>query len=229
MHRAGRPALPELLEGHGIAMKVRRRQRITFASSDQIYVVQSGLLVLSANAGSDRRQLLCLLYPGDVFSPAQAPPLDGIGMIAMTDCELSRLRASAFEQDQEATLLINRYIAESTSSMHARAMLHIARLSSLPSETRVAAFLLELALRLGRVSNDQVSCDLPLSRSDIADYLSLNADTLSRIMTRLKERGTIATIGRSRTIVKSVKKLCQDVPVCAATMALHAQQQLEAS
>lgn len=224
----GAADLNELLESQGIALKVRRRQRVAAGSPDMVFYVKSGLLVLCANASSERRQLLSLLYPGDVFSMDQAPPLDGIDLIAMTDCELIRLRRSAVEQDPQEALVLDRYMAECTFNMYARATLHIARLASLPSEPRVAAFILELALRMGRVSNDQVSCDLPLSRTDIADYLSLNADTLSRIMTRLKERGTIATIGRSRTIVKSVKRLCEEVPVCVATMALHSQGQTEA-
>lgn len=121
----------------------------------------------------------------------------------------------------EEACKLEAFLAARTADLHARANLHIARLASLSSEARVAAFLLELALRTGRVTNDTVTCDLPLSRCDIADYLSLNADTLSRIMTRLKTRGSVATIGRSRAIVKSIKRLCKEVPICRATVALH--------
>lgn len=213
----------ERLAKHGVSLTVRRRQRIGAPSDDQVYCVKSGMLVLCANASSERRQLLTLLYPGDTFTMAQAPPLEGIGLVAMTDSELLRIHRSSFDDDLEEARMLDAYVAERSANMNARAALHIARLASLPSEARVAAFILELALRTGRASNDQVSCDLPMSRCDIADYLSLNADTLSRIMTRLKERGAIATIGRSRTIIKSIKRLCHEVPICAATIALHQQ------
>lgn len=215
--------IADTLARRGVVVKARRRQRLAISGTDQVFVVKTGLLVMSANASSDRRQLLTLLYPGDVFSMDLAPPLEGIGLIAMTDCDLIRIRRSALDDSPEEARRFDEYVAESASRLHARAALHIARLASLSSESRVAAFILELALRMGHVANDQVSCDLPLSRCDIADYLSLNADTLSRIMTRLKERGAIATVGRSRTIVKSIKRLCQEVPVCAATIALHGQ------
>ncbi|MBU1211024.1 MAG: Crp/Fnr family transcriptional regulator [Alphaproteobacteria bacterium] len=215
--------ISDTLVRRGVVVKARRRQRLTISGTDQVFVVKNGLLVMSANAGSDRRQLLTLHYPGDVFSMDLAPPLDGIGLVAMTDSDLIRIRRSALDDFPEEARRFDEYVAESALRLHARAALHIARLASLPSEPRVAAFILELALRSGHVTNDQVSCDLPLSRCEIADYLSLNADTLSRIMTRLKERGAIATVGRSRTIVKSIKRLCEEVPVCAATVALHGQ------
>ncbi len=215
--------MEEIFATHGVAMRARRRQRLVMGAkrSDVIYLLKSGLLVLSANGSGDRRQLLTILYPGDVFSMALVPPLDGIGLVAMTDCELSRMRPSALDDSPKELREFDALLGERTAELHARSILHIARLASLSSESRVAAFILELALRTGQVVNDTVTCDLPLSRSDIADYLSLNADTLSRIMTRLKSRGAVATVGRSRAIVKSVKRLSKEVPICAATLALH--------
>ena len=210
-------------------MRARRRQRLVMSSkrSDIIYVVKSGVLVLSANGGSGHRQLLAILYPGDAFSMALAPPLDGVGVVAMTDCDLIRMRRSALEDFPSEMQELEAFLQQRTAELHARSILHIARLASLSSESRVAAFILELALRTGQVVNDTATCDLPLSRSDIADYLSLNADTLSRIMTRLKSRGTVATVGRSRAIVKSIKQLCKEVPICSTTLALHGYAELD--
>jgi CRP/FNR family transcriptional regulator len=210
-------------EGRGVAVKARRGQKldIDMQDTETLYLVTSGVLVLSADCTDQRRQLLMPLYPGDVFAASLAPPLDGIGLLAMTDSNLIRLRLSALPPEDADTALFKMKLTERFCELHARANLHIARLASLSSEARVAAFILEMALRMGRVSNDSVTCDLPLSRRDIADYLSLNADTLSRIMTRLKSRGIVATVGRSRAIIKSIKGLCADVPICAATLALH--------
>lgn len=62
-----------------------------------------------------------------------------------------------------------------------------------------------------------------MSRNDIADYLALNADTLSRIMSRLKARGLIAQTGRSRIVVPNWKSLCEESPVAGTLTALQAQ------
>lgn len=217
-----RASFDAVLTRQGVDMNLRQRQRIASDDSSQTYFfVRKGLLVLCANATAEPRQILALLYPGDAFCFAEAPPLGDVELVAMMDSGVTRIRRSALTSEANETELFDEFVARSARDLHARATLHIARLSTLQSESRVAAFLLEMGLRMGRVSGDQIVCDLPLTRCDIADYLSLNADTLSRIMTRLKDRGTIATIGRSRTIIKSIRQLCQDIPICGATIAIH--------
>ena len=57
----------------------------------------------------------------------------------------------------------------------------------LSAQERVVSFLFEMAGRLG--SND---VDLPMSRQDIADYLGLTIETISRTLTQLESSGAIA-------------------------------------
>lgn len=215
--------LEEVLATHGVAVKARRRQRlpVDFKNPDTLYYIKSGLLILNSVCAGERQQPLSIFYPGDFFMVDLVPPFASADLIAMTEADLVRLRQSSVAHAPADLRTLDKALSKQTADMFARSNLHIARLSALSSESRVAAFILELGLRTGQVVNDTVTCDLPLSRNDIADYLSLNADTLSRIMTRLKARGVVATIGRSRAIVKSVKKLCRDSPICSATMVLH--------
>jgi CRP-like cAMP-binding protein len=56
------------------------------------------------------------------------------------------------------------------------------------AEERVAGFLIEMA---GRSSNG-AAIELPMSRQDIADYLGLTIETVSRTFTQLVQSGTIA-------------------------------------
>jgi CRP/FNR family transcriptional regulator, nitrogen fixation regulation protein len=56
------------------------------------------------------------------------------------------------------------------------------------AEERVAGYLLEMA---GRCSSSQ-SVELPMSRQDIADYLGLTIETVSRTFTQLVQSGAIA-------------------------------------
>ncbi|MEQ8825517.1 MAG: Crp/Fnr family transcriptional regulator [Filomicrobium sp.] len=216
-------ALEEVLATYGVAVKARRRQRlpVDFKNPDTLYFVKSGLLILNSVCAGERQQPLSIFYPGDFFMVDLVPPFASADLIAMTEADLVRIRQSSVANSPEDLRMLDKAVGKQTADMFARSNLHIARLSALSSESRVAAFILELGLRTGQVVNDTVTCDLPLSRNDIADYLSLNADTLSRIMTRLKARGVVATIGRSRAIVKSIKKLCRESPICNATMVLH--------
>ncbi len=56
---------------------------------------------------------------------------------------------------------------------------------------RVAGFLLQLSRRASRLGQPANPVHLPMSRLDIADYLGLTIETVSRVITRLKTARTI--------------------------------------
>jgi CRP/FNR family transcriptional regulator, nitrogen fixation regulation protein len=67
---------------------------------------------------------------------------------------------------------------------------------------RVAHFLFELKKR-----NRRAEVDLPMSRQDIADYLNLAMETVSRALTRLKKVSTISFRTYHRIKVRTRKRL----------------------
>ncbi|TGQ72567.1 cyclic nucleotide-binding domain-containing protein [Mesorhizobium sp. M00.F.Ca.ET.186.01.1.1] len=81
-----------------------------------------------------------------------------------------------------------------------RAQEHLLVLGRQNAIERVAAFLLDMAERQG----DLRLVELPMSRMDIGDYLGLTIETVSRVFTRLKEKGVIRLVSlRSVEIVKN--------------------------
>ena len=69
-------------------------------------------------------------------------------------------------------------------------LMALARLN--PME-RLAGFLVDMAQRRRRQGQDDTEVILPMTRTDIADYLGLTVETVSRSFTRLRQEGSIAT------------------------------------
>lgn len=80
-----------------------------------------------------------------------------------------------------------------------RAQEHLLVLGRQNAIERVAAFLVEMSERQGGLKQ----VELPMSRNDIGDYLGLTIETVSRVFTRLKEKGVIRLLSlRSIEILK---------------------------
>jgi CRP/FNR family nitrogen fixation transcriptional regulator len=80
-----------------------------------------------------------------------------------------------------------------------RAQEHLLVLGRQNAIERVAAFLVEMSERQGGLQQ----VELPMSRNDIGDYLGLTIETVSRVLTRLKEKGVIRLLSlRSIEILK---------------------------
>jgi CRP/FNR family transcriptional regulator len=63
------------------------------------------------------------------------------------------------------------------------------------AQERVASFLLGMARRKGKLGQDAETLTLTMTRSDIADFLGLTIETVSRTFTNLRNRGCIALDG----------------------------------
>jgi CRP-like cAMP-binding protein len=202
-----------------VAIRTRGRQRVGVSNdaAEYAYVVRGGVFIITATMPGDRHQILGLLYPGDVIRGSQLPPLQGAAMIAMTATgEVARLKWRQLETLAADDAGIARHLYDRLADQAARQAMHAAVIGSLTGEERVASLLLELANRIGAPVADGLAFDILLSRADIADYLALNADTVSRIISRLRAKGLVSQSGRSRFICHDSEALAQESPVAQA-------------
>jgi CRP/FNR family transcriptional regulator len=212
-------------------VRTRRGQPLSLSleGAETVYVVRSGTLMVRMAFSEGIRQVLTLLYPGDVFRSAFAPPAASARLLAVSPGEALRFRWTAFSDLAASDPEIGRFYNDAVATQNARAAIRMAALGRFDCRQRLATFLLELALRTGmRAPCGGLDFEIPLSRTDIADYLGLNADTLSRTMSRLRASGLLAHPERHRGLVRDLSALAALTPAAQTLMALFGKASMDA-
>ena len=140
-----------------------------------------------------RRQIVDLLLPDDVFGFgtrgrhrfAVEAAVDGTVVARYPRARLETLAASDVRVAQQ--------LQEASAQAMARLQTLILTLGRTTAEAKVGCFLLRMAERLSAGPPDALL--LPISRDDIADYLTLSVETVSRSLTQLKRHGLIQLLG----------------------------------
>jgi CRP/FNR family nitrogen fixation transcriptional regulator len=144
-----------------------------------LYQVEFGAVRVYRLLSDGRRQISAFHMAGEVFGfEADGTHHFFAEAIGATGVRTLRLAANEGMSDKLLPLALQSLV---------RAQEHLLVLGRQHAVERVAAFLLDMAERQGGL--DQF--ELPMSRMDIADYLGLTIETVSRVFTKLKEKGVI--------------------------------------
>lgn len=160
--------------------------------ADCVFSLTSGVLKLYAILPDGRRQIVDFLFPGD-FLGLDARQNHGFSAEAVSDAILCRFSRGRFERfvDHHPELANARY--RRAADELAFAQEKMVMLVRKTATERVASFLHELHQRAAGQGDAGSTTLVPLamSRSDIADYLGLTKETVSREFTRLRSMEVI--------------------------------------
>jgi CRP/FNR family transcriptional regulator, anaerobic regulatory protein len=171
----------------------------TIISSDQPVTlfanIVSGTIKLTKVTADGREQIVGLLFASDFLGRTFGRTNRYFAMAA-TDVELCIFPSDAFERLIATFPDLKQCLFERTLDDLDAARDWMLLLGRKSAAERVASFLLLLARRFAR-SPQQAGAefDMPLKRADMADYLGLTVETVSRQMTRLKATGIIEIKG----------------------------------
>ncbi|HYD27698.1 helix-turn-helix domain-containing protein [Brevundimonas sp.] len=155
--------------------------------ADLIYRLVRGAVRTSHLLSDGRRQIGDFYYEGDVLG-VEIGDTHRFSAEALSDCEVLAVRRSGSAAYDAGRL--DRMIWQATAVELARAQSHMLLLGRATACEKVARFLLDIA---DRFRSELVA--LPMSRQDMADYLGLTIETISRMLGRLQAEGLVEFVG----------------------------------
>lgn len=156
-----------------------------------LVIIRDGTVKLSHTLEDGRQQIIDFLQPGD-FALRQAPnPQRAESFEASTEAYVCEIGFGEIERLCADSPEINRALMAASMARIEQKNDHILMLGRKRAAERMASFLLDLSRRAGCRGEMPDKLSLPMSRTEIADYLSLTNETVSRALSQLRERAII--------------------------------------
>jgi CRP/FNR family nitrogen fixation transcriptional regulator len=168
----------------GVRMTFTRDEEV-FAQeepADLVYQVVSGAVRTTCLMADGRRHVGGFYFPGDFFG-VEFADMHAFAAEALCDSVILVIKRSVADRDID----LQRQLWRAASRELSRSQGHLLLLSRKTALERVSSFLIDMAERQG--GSDRLF--LPMGRQDMADYLGLTIETVSRMMTRLCADGLI--------------------------------------
>jgi len=169
--------------------------------ADHFYQVISGSVRTYKVLSDGRRKIGAFYLTGDVFG-LETGDRHGLSAEAICDCLVRvmkrRTLVARADRDPETARLLLRMTAAELKRTQDHVMLLIKT-----AQERVAGFLVDMSAR----SSMYDEIDLPMSRQDVADYLGLTIETVSRTLTQFENSQMIAVTGSRRIALRNLEEL----------------------
>ena len=193
----------DLMSQMGVSLKFNRAEEIygQEEAADLIYRVVKGAVRTSRLMSDGRRPIGGFYYPDDVFGVE--PEHDHVfSAEALCDSVVLVLKRSTVHDASSGQL--DQLIWQAASRELSRAHDHILLLGRKTACEKVASFLMSVLNR-----SPAAGAHLTMGRQDIADYLGLTIETVSRMLTQLQTSNVIEFIGLREFQVRNRQSLAR--------------------
>jgi CRP/FNR family nitrogen fixation transcriptional regulator len=172
--------------------------------ADYVYLIREGAVQTYKQLSDGRRQIGAFLLRGDIFG-AEDGEVHRFTAEAIVDTTLwIAKRRRFFARPAKGDISAANNMRDLVTRNLEHVEYHVLLLGCQKSLEKVAAFLLEIDRRLGC---PEVMV-LPMKRRDIADYLGMTLETVSRALSVLRDEGILSVRGR-KIVLNDRSKLAQ--------------------
>lgn len=192
----------------GTTRSVRAKEHVFYEDDPRthIFEIAEGSVCVYKLMPDGRRQIVAFCYPGDLIGMGTREEYF-YNAEATSDAKLNCYPVATIERLAEQRPELSHALlafAMAELSLAREQMLTLGRKSALE---RVCSFLLERVRKQHTRGEDVLRIDLPMTRTDIADYLGLTIETVSRNFSKLKMTGIIDLPHSGEVIVRDMDAL----------------------
>ena len=178
-------------------------------SIDYLYIIDSGKVKFYEVSSEGKQQIVKILNDGDFFGELsiftdEVSNLNAEVIYETDICKISKDDFKIFLRKNPNILL---KITEFLSKRLSEAENLIGILSLKNSEQKIASWLLTTGDKNGVYSSNGIKVKLYLSRKEIADFLGLTIETVSRKLTQFQNDGIITIVNRQEITIHNRSKL----------------------
>lgn len=172
-----------------------------------IFAIRSGAVKAITLSDSGEEQVTGFYLPGEVVG------IEGLAddrytnsVIALETASVCEIPFDSVEELSAKIPSLQRHMFQLMSREITHDQQIITLLSKSTAEQRIATLLLSISTRNSRRKLSSTSFSLPMSRTDIGNFLGLTIETVSRVFTRLQKQGTLE-VNRKDIVINDLDQL----------------------
>jgi len=195
-----------------IARKKYKKGQIIFFEgdiSDKLYVINKGKIKVFKYTKEGKEQILYILSEGDFVGDLSLLKKDEhkFNAEALEDVNMCELTKDDFDgiikHNPEIALKILQVVYDRILKLENL----IQSLSTKDIEARIAGLLLSFIKDFGQPNGDTIELELPLSREDMANYIGVTRETISRKLSSMQDEGIIELLGNKKIVIHKIEDL----------------------
>lgn len=195
-----------------IGHKTYRKGEIVFLEgekSNSLYIINEGQIKLFKYTKEGKEQILHILSEGEFFGEISLLKEEEVAFNAEA---ITPLKICTLTKEKLNNILLQRpeisvKILESVGERLSKVEKLVKNLATIDVEARMAALLMEFKEQYGVKTSKGIEIKLPLTREDMANYIGVTRETISRKLAKFQQEGFIQLIGNKKIVILNEETL----------------------
>ena len=173
--------------------------------SDKLFIINKGQVKLSKFTVNGKEQILNIMTCGDFFGELHLfnnDEVNNFSVYAIEDTEICMLTKDDIDVIMEANSEIALKLLKAVTKRLVHTENLAQNLATKDPEVRIIQMILEFCEKFGTKKDQGILIDLPISREEIASYVGVTRETISRKLSKFEGIGLISLSGNKQLFVR---------------------------